>query len=125
MVMPDDPLADLPEIEPRPDGGGEAYDPLLELTKLTQSNAQRMNDLAKEGVQLQDSHPMVTMNISNALLEEILKQVAGEGTVVRVLLETHQQIADMLTNAEQSVRRAKIVGGAQHDGRITRSGHVT
>src|SRR5258708_3376069 len=91
-----DPLAELPEIEPGPDGGGAAYDPVLGLTERMPANAVKMNELGQGGVVLQDQHPMVTAMITNALLEQILTAVAGEGAVTRVLLSTHQQIADLL-----------------------------
>jgi hypothetical protein len=111
-----DALPDAPE--------GEPFDPLAELSLLTQANAMQMNELMNQGVVLNDSHPMITQMIHGALLEEILRTVAGDGAVVRILLETHQQIADVLKNAESQIRKAKIVGPV-HDGRVTRPGHLT
>jgi hypothetical protein len=124
-------LDSLPEIhEPgRPDGGGEAFDPVIELHQLIQANAMLMNALGHQGVKLDDLHPMITQMINGALLEAILTEMAGEGAVTRVLLTTHQQVADMLNTAESQVAQAKLMAGAHqapvHNGRVTRPGHMS
>jgi hypothetical protein len=119
--LPDEPaLKDLPDAPP-----GDAFDPVAELSMLTQANAMAMNALGQDGVVLNDSHPMVTQMLNMALLEEILIAVGGEGAVTRVLLKTHQQIADLLKAAESQVRQAKLMAVPQHDGRVTRPGHVS
>lgn len=119
-------MSDLPDIEPGPDGGGEAFDPVVELSMLIQSNALTMNELGQQGVKLDDSHPMITQMVNGQLLEEILRLLGGEGAVTRVLLSTHQQIADLLTTAQSQVAQAKIMAGApQHNGRVTKPGRLT
>lgn len=121
-------LSDLPEIEPGPDGGGEGFDPVLELSQLMNANALAMNELGQQGVKLDDSHPMITSLVVGALLEEILRCLAGEGAVTRVLLTTHQQIADLLTTAASQVAQAKLMAGASvapvHNGRVTGKGRL-
>lgn len=129
-----DPITDLPDVtdpgdvEPGPAGGGEAYDPVMELSLLLGGNAERMNTLSQQGVVFNDAHPMITSMISNALLEEILRRFAGEGAVTQVLLTTHQQIADMLTTGEQQVAAARTrskLAVPEHNGRTTRPGRIT
>ena len=117
MPADEDTLPDLPDILPGPDGGGEGYDPVIELHNLLTSNAEGMNRLVGEGVNLNDAHPLITTIITNALLEEVLRTVAGEETVVRTLLTAHQQIATMLAGAQSQVTRAKLANpGVQLNG---------
>jgi hypothetical protein len=126
LDAPHDTFPELPDApEPGPDGGGPEWDPVTELATLTMANAGRMNELAKGGVMLQDSHTMITMQLLTAMVEEVLRIVGGDGAVTRVLLAAHQQIADMLTNAESQVRQAKIAAGVpQHNGRVTKPGRI-
>ena len=126
MIGPID-LDELPDLEPGTDGGGEAFDPVMELSQLVNANALAMNELGQDGVQLQDSHTMVTQMINGALLEEILRSLAGEGAVTRVLLTAHQQIADVLSTAKSQVAQAKLMQGTApvHNGRVTRPGRLT
>ena len=124
-----DGLDGLPDVTPDPDGGGPEFDPVMELHKLTTETAERLNALTAQGVNLQDGHTMVTALIQSALLEEILRTIGGEGAVTRALLTIHQQIADMLTDAEGQVRRAKLAspGGLPpqmgNGNRAARRGH--
>ena len=119
-------LSGLPDVEPGPDGGGEVWDPVMELSSLLHFNAEKMNALGQQGVQLNDSHPMLSTMVTNALLEEILRTVGGEGAVTRILLDTHRQIADTLAVAEKQVAQAKLMQGVpEHNGRVTRNGRLT
>lgn len=120
----DNELSELPEL---PDDGGGPLDPVIELSQLTQSNAERMNDMVRQGVSLTDTHTLFTSMIQNALLESILTHIQGEGAVTRTLLGVHQQLADLLTGAEKQVAQARLLapGGMpapEHNGRVTKPG---
>jgi hypothetical protein len=108
--MSADDLTDLPDlsIEPGPAGGGEGYDPVLELHKLTAKCAEGLNALTQQGVNLQDSHTMITQLLQTAMLEEILRTVGGEGAVTRTLLKVYEQMDGMISTAESQVRQAKL-----------------
>jgi hypothetical protein len=114
-VPPSDLIDGLPDVGQGPGDPPEVpgFDPVLELAMLQQTNGERLGALTAQGVNLQDSHTMVTTMIQGAILEEILRNVAGEGAITRVLLQTHQHIADLLTSAEDQVSRAKLTAGAQ------------
>lgn len=101
--IPDD-LSELPELEP--------LDPAMVLHDLVTANAETMNELTQRGVQLQDSHTMVTTMLLQAVLEEILRRLGGEEAVIEVMTRVHLEIGPVLANAQSQVTRAVLTGGA-------------
>lgn len=102
-----DSFEDLPVA---PDG--EAFDPALELALLLQKNAEKMNELAKQGVTVADTHTLATAITQNELLEEILREVGGEGAVTRVMLRVHGRLAQLLDGAQSQVSKARLAAPA-------------
>lgn len=118
--LPDEELSTLPDLgapsleDVFAQTGSEMLDPVILLTDLISENGGLMNELSQSGVELRDAHSLVSSLIVQAFLEEILRLLGGEESVVRVGIKVHQDVGPMLANAKSQVSRAKLAapGGA-------------
>jgi len=113
-------LSDLPDL-PDAVNGPDVDDtvtasPMIEREQLAQSNSTRIGALVQQGVVMQDASPMLTAIIQNALLEEIVRHVAGDEAAEMAMLNAQRVIGDFLEKAEEQVRRAKLAAPGQVPG---------
>jgi hypothetical protein len=125
-------VSDTSPAEPRifdiPDLTGVAEpDPVILLHDMVRANALAMNALSQQGVELRDSHSLITSMITQAFLEAVLQRLGGEEAVVAVGIAAHEQIATVLEGAKTQVTHAQLTAppgasAAINGNRATRRG---
>lgn len=113
-------LSDLPDLPDAVDGPDVddtvETSPVIEREQLGQSNAERLGRLVQQGVMLNDASSLTTAMMQNALLEEIVRHVAGDEAAEVAMLNAQKVIADFLDQAESQVRKAQLAAPGQVPG---------